>query len=371
MESQGKRKRGGRAGTVGIVVIIIVAVLFAYRFSRVLRRETFAGIRAVQETEGKPVEVVTAAAGDIEIWTTLAGTVEGSVQYDIVSTNAIRVLEVVRKEGERVEAGDVVIRLEKTAPNPMLHSYSRSKAVYEDALADARRMRNLYREGAVSKQMLDKAEMALKIAKSDLVNATESSELVASHAGIVMSVNVEEGDMAEAHTPLAWIARTDSVRIVFEAGSRQAMALEVGQGAIWHSRLTGESGEGFVGRLDLAADPESHLLGGEAFFANPDGDLVPGILVSFRVLTGQRLGIIKIPVNCLMESDGGFTVYVVEPGDGSGHRARLQAVGTGLRSSDEVEIVTGLTPGDMVVEFGQTRIGDGDLVKIIGGGEGK
>ncbi|UCF04490.1 MAG: efflux RND transporter periplasmic adaptor subunit [bacterium] len=368
MNDTRKTKRGRGRLILWVVVAVVVAV-FAVRFWRLSQREIFASIRSVQESEGKPVEVIAAAIGDLELWTTLAGTVEGSFQYPVVSTNSIRVIDVVREEGDRVNAGDVIVRLEKTAPNPMLHSYNRSKALYEDALADARRMRKLYDEGAVSKQALDKAELALKVAKSDLVNARESTNLVASHAGIVTSIDIEEGEMAPAHKPLAWVARTDSVKIVFEAGSRQAIALRVGQKAVWRSNSTGDSGEGTVNRLDLAADPETHLLEGEALFPNPDRKLIPGLLISFRVRTGERRGIVKIPIDCLMQTDDRYTVFVVEPGEDGKDYARLRAIETGLRTSDDVEVLSGIAAGERVVEFGKTRIDDGDLVKIISGGE--
>lgn len=370
MSNRSERKKR-RRGWIVLIIVVVVVALFAIRLSQVSRKETYASIRSVQEAEGKPVEVATVVTGDLEVWTTLAGTVEGSFQYPIISTNSIRVVEVVKREGDRVDAGDVVIRLERTAPNPMLHSYNRSRAVYDDALSTAKRMRNLYKEGAISKQTLDKAELALKVAKADLVNAREGTSLIAMHAGVVTSILIEEGEMANSHTPLAWIARTDSVRIVFEAGSLQAMALALGQKAVWFSRGTGNSGEGVISKLDLAADPESHLLSGEAMFPNPDKRLIPGILVSFRVLTGERRGIVKIPTDCLIRETDGYEVFVVEPGEGGKTAARLRTVETGLRTSDEVEIVAGLAAGDRVVQFGQTRLIDGDLVNVIKGGEGE
>lgn len=369
--NEARKPRRRRGAVILWIFIIVVIAVFAIRFWQLGRKESFASIRSVQESEGKPVEVVAATIGDLEVWTTLAGTVEGILQYPVISTNAIRVIDVVKREGDQVKAGDVVIRLEKTAPNPMLHSYNRSKAVYEDALADVKRMRALYEEGAVSKQALDKAELALEVAKTDLVNARESTNLVATHAGVVTAVNVEEGDMAAAHAPLAWVARTDSVRIVFEAGSRQAFALRSRQKAIWQSRGSGESGEGVISELDLAADPESHLLEGEALFPNPKGHLIPGLLVSFRVRTGEREGIVKIPIDCLIQTDDHFDVFVIGQGDDEKHYARRRTIETGLRTSDEVEIVSGVEEGELVVEFGKTMIREGDLVKIISGGEGQ
>lgn len=363
--SSTKKVRGRR---IVWIVVAVVAGLFALRFWQLSGKESLASIGSIQETEGKPVEVFTAEKGDIESWTTLAGTVEGAFQYPIVSTNSIVVTGVAKKEGDRVKPGDVIIRLEKSSPNPMLHSYPRSLAVYQDALADAERMRKLYEEGAISQQMLEKAELALEVAKSDLANAKESTDLVATHGGIVTSVLVKVGEMAPSYAPLAWVARTDSVRVSFEAGSRQATSIRKGQRAIWRSTMNGDSGAGVIAKIDLSADPESHLVRGEALFPNAGGKLIPGILVSFDVLAGDRRGIVKVPTGCLFEKQGAQHVFVVEEGEGGALVGRLRQVEIGLMTTDETEIRSGVNEGDRVVRFGQTSLGDGDLVKIVRGG---
>jgi RND family efflux transporter MFP subunit len=368
--SNGKAKKGRGRLTV-ILVLVAVAAAFAARFTVLNREESVASIKSIQESEGIPVEASPAVSGDLEVWNILAGTVEGIVQYPIVSTNTIQVIDVLRMEGDHVNAGDVVVRLEKTAPNPMLHSYARSKAVYDDALSDLRRMRVLYDEGAISAQQLEKAEMALKIAESDLINARAGTNLAADRAGMITRMLVDPGDMAENGRPVAWVARTDSVIVRFTAGSRQAMVLKKGQKAVWFSSETGQDGEGVISKLELSADPSTRLLSGEAMFANPEDRLVPGLLVSFRVLTGERLGVIKVPVVSLIQKNGDFSVYVIED-DGSGKKiARLRGVKTGLRTTDEVEILSGLSEGESVVVFGQTRLDDGSLVKVISSGEGE
>ena len=141
--SNGNTKKGhGRL----IVILIVVAFIAAFgiRFAVLGQRDSVASIRSIQESEGIPVEAVAAVTGDLEVWNTMAGTVEGIVQYPVVSTNSIQVMDVLRREGDHVNKGDIIIRLEKTSPNPMLHSYARSKALYDDALSDVRRMRVLY-----------------------------------------------------------------------------------------------------------------------------------------------------------------------------------------------------------------------------------
>ncbi|MFO7655225.1 MAG: efflux RND transporter periplasmic adaptor subunit [Candidatus Krumholzibacteriia bacterium] len=361
-------KSSRRLAVVALVAIVAVAV-FGVRFLTMGEEENPASIASVQAREGKPVEVVAAARGSIEVWSNLAGTVEGLVQSPIVSQNSMEVVEVVRREGDRVQAGDVVLRLAREAPTPMYHSYARSLAVLEDAQREYERMQNLFEEGAVSRQALDRAETALAVAREDLRNARRGTELTASHAGVVTAVRVKEGETAQVGRPLAYVARVDTVRVRFEAGSRQALALAEGQLAVWRLPEQDLERAGEIVKLDLAADPQTHLLAGEARFPNPDRRLLPGLLVSFDVRTAERTDVITVPTAALVATDTGAAVYLIREQAGEGGdraTARLQPVEVGLRTTDEVEITGGLAAGDLVVVYGQRQLEDGDLVRVVG-----
>lgn len=359
-----KKKRRGRL--ILLIAVILTVAAFGARFATLRGEKTVESIASIQEKEGRPVEVAMAGRGDIAVWTSLAGTVEGVVQYSIVSTNTIQVVDVLKREGDRVRAGEVVIRLEKAAANPMLHSYERSRALYEDAKKDARRMKALFDEGAISQQALDKAEMALKIAETDLRNAREGTDLVAPYPGVVTGVFVEKGDMAESGNALAWIARTDSVKVKFLAGSSQAAMLRRGQRAVLKNGGASGGLDGHVSRLDLAADAASHLLAGEAVFPNPRGELVPGVLVSFSVLSGEKKDVVRVPYGCLFNTAAGRAVYVIEQDAEGRKRARTRTIETGLMTIDMVEVLSGVGEGETVARFGQTKLSEGELVKIVG-----
>lgn len=343
--------------TVAAIVVAVVAA-FALRFAAISGAGVPPSLESAQAAQGKPVEVVAAAAGDLERWLPLAGTVEGVVQYAVASTNALRIAAIPVREGDRVRAGDVVVRLVREAPSPMVHSYARARATHENLLKDVQRLRALHAQGAISDQSLDQAETRLKVAAADLQDVEGSTALVAAQDGVVVAIPANAGDVAEAGKPLLWIARTDEVNVRFTAGSRQALELAVGQPARWAG--TGAAArEGAVARLDLRADPKTHLLAGEALFANADGRLVPGLLVSIDVRTEVRREVLQVPTAALVD---GPAVFVV---DGQGV-ARRRPLALGSRGTDSVEVTSGLAAGERVVRFGQTQLADGDRVRIVG-----
>ena len=361
--SHNSRGRGSRF--VMIVMVLALVAVFGMRFRQLGQNEALASIRSVQESEGIPVETVTAARGDLSRWIKLSGTVEGQVQYPVVSNNALRIVEIPVQEGQRVQAGDVIIRLAQEAPTPMVHSYQKSRAAYDNALKDAQRLRNLYAEGAVSEQSLDAAETALAVAAADLQDAKDTTALLASENGVVTRILVTEGETADTGKPLAWVAQTDTVKVKFAAGSRQALALSAGQLTTWTEPEGTLKRDGHIHQLDLMADPATHLLEGEALFANPDGRFVPGLLVTIEVRTAHRQDVIILPTGCLVEADGQNTVWVVD----AQNRVTQRPVTLGLKSADRVEVVSGLTDGDIVVRHGQTLLEESVLVKRVATGQ--
>lgn len=366
MTSTAHRSTPRRGGRIALVLgLVAVVAIFAVRFASIGRTEVPPSIASVQAERGKPVEAARLAPADLETWITVAGTVEGIVQYPIVSNNALRVAGIPVREGEAVKTGDVIIRLAREAPTPMVHSYQKARAAYDNALKDVRRLRALFEAGAVSEQSLDQAETRLEVARADLEDAEGSTSLTASRDGLVSRVLIEEGETASSGKPLVWITRTDTVKVAFEAGSQQAVALREGQRAEWISQGTGRSGKGWVDRLDLMADPQTHLLEGEAVFPNPDGALVPGLLMSVRILTGHREQAPALPRECLLASGAETRVFVLEPSGAGETVARLATVATGLWTSDRVEITGGLDPGALVVRYGQSKLTSGDRVHVV------
>jgi len=85
---------------------------------------------------------------------------------------------------------------------------------------------------------------------------------------------------------------------------------------------------------------------------------VPGLLVSIRVRTGVRAGVVRIPVAALVD---GPAIFVV----GDDGVARKRPVTTGASADGVVEITSGLAAGERVVRFGQSRLADGDRVKTV------
>jgi RND family efflux transporter MFP subunit len=102
------------------------------------------------------------------------------------------------------------------------------------------------------------------------------------------------------------------------------------------------------------ADPATRQVEVMAWVKNP-GELKPGFFAEVTLASEIRRDALVVPEGAVQASEKGFVTYVVQDG-----KARLRPIQIGLRTGQgQVEIVTGLKTGDMVVVEGSDRLADG------------
>jgi HlyD family secretion protein len=86
--------------------------------------------------------------------------------------------------------------------------------------------------------------------------------------------------------------------------------------------------------------------------------LQPGYRVWGRVFLREAPSAVVAPLGALVRDRGGWAVFRIEQG-----RARLRPVGVGALTDKEAEILSGVRPGDRLVEFPSDKVRDGLRVK--------
>jgi membrane fusion protein (multidrug efflux system) len=125
----------------------------------------------------------------------------------------------------------------------------------------------------------------------------------------------------------------------------------------WQGRLF----EGRVKSIDSRVDPVTRTVVVRALLPNPDHVLRPGMLMRVDLLNRQREAIM-IPEECLVPQGKRQFVYVVDPSADNTVERREVSIGT--RRPGEVEIVEGLTAGELVITDGTLKVRPGSKVVI-------
>lgn len=150
--------------------------------------------------------------GDDPNLITGSGTIEAT-EVDISPRISGTITAVNFGEGDPVRAGDLLVEIKV---EELLAQRMGAEAVFLNAQTNAERVGSLFRAGGVSKMDLDNAETAYRSAKAqlDYIDAAlANSTLYAPIDGVVLTRNLEPGEVAFAGSPVLTLADLSKVWI--------------------------------------------------------------------------------------------------------------------------------------------------------------
>ena len=282
-----------------------------------------------------------------------------------------RVLELPKHEGDAVGAGDVLVRFEygNAASDSSARELEVSAASSRLDLARAQlaKVTSLSDRGYVSKSDLETAKSAVASAEIDVNRAKRQLDAVkeaadratvrARFSGVVAKVFHGEGDLVNpsATDPVLRVIDPARLEVALSVPIQQATGIQPGMPATIVSANGAEPGAVL---LRMAVDdPHATSQTLRLSFAQPT-TLPVDSPVEAEILIAERKDVVTVPIAALLQGDGGAFVMVAGV-DGRAHR---RDVHLGLRSSDRVEIIAGITPGDRVIVKNAADVADGTPV---------
>jgi membrane fusion protein (multidrug efflux system) len=225
----------------------------------------------------------------------------------------------------------------------------------------------MHKKGFIAQQALDeqRANYQRALAKQQEDEAKlAKTEIRAAFPGVMGLRQVSEGAYVAAGTDVVRLEKIDQLKLDFRVPESYVGKLKPGQAVRVLVDAYGEQDySGSVYALEPAVDEGTRTLLVRARVANPDLKLRPGMFARVQVQLGVRVKAVWIPEAAIVPRGQDSTVFRVADG-----KAELVKVQTGLRNKvGEVEIVKGITAGDMVVTEGTQRIGPGSRVMVMQG----
>jgi HlyD family secretion protein len=175
-----------------------------------------------------------------------SGTIEVT-EIDISGKIAGRVASLPKTEGETVEKGDLLVRLEYDELSAQRNSAAASLA---NAEKNFRRINELYKSGSVSKSQMDNAETAFRVARANyeqISAAIGNAVILSPIKGIVLDLNLSEGEMAFPGTPVMTVADLSKCWINIYVSAPELALVKHGQAA--RVFVDGYPGRAFAGRV--------------------------------------------------------------------------------------------------------------------------
>jgi len=270
-----------------------------------------------------------------------------------------------------------------------------AQATLDQARIDADRLQRLAAQGAISMQEAEAATLAVTnaqqgvtsaqaqvaaqqqaaVSAADQVDAQQAvlaqrqkqlsyADLRSPLTGVVLARQVDVGDFVESGATVVDIGNLSRIEVSVRVSELNIAALSLGQPA--QVQLDAFPDEGFISgeikQISPVADGASRLVPVQVSIPNLNRRIGSGLLARVQFSSGAAARVV-VPDSALAVSAEENTVFVVE-GEGEEATAIARSVRVGDRTSEQAEILSGLSPGETFVVESDRPLTAGQSVRL-------
>ena len=365
-----------------------------------------AGVVFTQRTKAVAVDIVVAQAHDVQTSVVASGRVLAPARVDVGATITGRVEQVAVREGARVAAGELLVRLEKqelsasAAQALAARDRARSRVVSVATLAlptarsalmqaeantavaerEWRRSQDLLAKGFISQSRVDETERQLKVARGQMdsaraqVSAQETpgaeaqqarSQLVEAEAalelararlaqtdirapgpGVVLERVIEPGDIAQPGRRMMTVALDGPARLIVQVDEKNLPLLETGRAALAAAdAFPNQRFEAVIAYVSQGVDASRGTVELRLDVPKPPAFLKSDMTVSIDLAGPLLKQALFLPAEAIhqLQSDAPYVLL-----DRSGRTVKA-AIRLGLQTQGRVQVVEGIRSGDRVI----------------------
>lgn len=343
------------------------------------------------------------------------------MQLDVMSKASGDVKEVLKKRGDRVNAGDVILKLDTADTQLQRNKASLQLQSSQDALVKAKqelatsktemansvkkmeqaqlevtrtynKARNDYDQGLIAKPQLDQAEtlwknqaMDLDLLKqkqktletsdnlSALTNQIQSASLSMQEldrslsnleiktpvSGILTELPVVVGMTVQPGIKVGHVEQLDPIVIKAKLTENSAKLVSGKQELVYYVPGSTEKAKAKVKYLSGSMDAQSKTYELELETANANGALKPGTKVQIQLTTEDEQIVTVIPTLSVVREGGDSFVFVL-----AGDTVEKRKVQLGRLNELNQEILSGVKEGEQLVTSGQNQLKDKEKVQL-------
>ena len=364
------------------------------------------------ESTAKQVRVEAVRKDSVRRAVDVVGTLAAVDQVTISSEADGKVSRILADLGDRVTAGQVLIKIDSEKQQ---YTYEQQQAALARALAqygatdpqnlpdiektpDAQRANadlvqatqafdranELFKRTLISQQALDDARAALQ-SKRAIYNAAlqngknlrasiqaseatmklagrqlRDTDIRAPFDGFVEKRLVNLGELVKTQMPVMAVVRLNPLKVIAEIPEKMAPWISPGQAVdLQVDAYQGRKFTGKVSRISPGVNASTRAFPFEALVPNTDSVLKPGTFARVHIESGQIDDVLTLPYAALQYRYGVNRVFVV-----NGDKLAMRELSVGERLGDRIEVVSGVKAGERVAVTDVDTLADGTVVAV-------
>ncbi len=318
--------------------------------------------RVARERPAVPVKVSIVDEGTITSSLVFDSVLETESSVEIFSEASGVILEVLVEEGDRVETGQILARMENEEQRV---DADEARARYEHEKGNFERTTGLHERNLINQQEFDNAkfnleQMRLRYERTRI--QLENTIVRSTVSGVVTARVAQEGSRVTANRPLFSVMNLDELFANVNVPGQHLLVVEQGLPAVIDSELIeGVRYDAFVKLVSPIVDPESGTFKAKVAISDVNGmPIYPGMFVNVRVIVDTSDNAVLVPKEAIVHEGDLKYIFKVQGG-----KARKMLLQEGYSNVGYVQAISGLEKGDSVIVMGHSALKDGANVKVV------
>lgn len=314
-----------------------------------------------EEIPPVPVETGTPVRGDVLAVYSGTAPIEAFAEADVIAKVEGEIREVLVEEGDEVEKGQVLARLDGDRLRLELNE---SRARLRKMQRDFERNKDLREKGLLSEGDYEKLQFDLESLQASYNLASlelDYTQIRAPISGVISERYIKLGNTIRVSDPLYRVTSFDPLVAYLHIPEREYQRITPDQPvAIDIDALADTTILASVTRVSPIVDPETGTFKITIEIRDESRRIKPGMFGRMSIIYDRHENVLQVPRSAVMEEMGVESVFIVEDG-----KAVRRIVQTGYGENGMIEITEGLEETDNVITVGQLGLKPDATVIVI------
>lgn len=269
------------------------------------------------------------------------------------------------KAGQSVKKGQLILKLDdqvlrqsieatKTQATFAKNIYDRTKALWDQNIGTEVQLIS-------AKNNVEALESQIKIQEEQL----KTYLVYADQNGVADIVNIKVGELFTGvgmTGPQIQIVNNGALNVKVDIPENYAGKVKVGNKVLLEIPALGKSINSVVTRISQSINEASRGFTAECSLPNDSG-AKPNMASIIKILNHSNAKAIVVPVNIVQSDEKGKYVYIMGKNDKNVHVAQKKSVSVGQLYGENIEILSGLAPGDQIIIQGYQNLYEGQKIE--------
>jgi membrane fusion protein (multidrug efflux system) len=288
-----------------------------------------------------------------------SGTVIPDEEVDLSFETSGKIDVIYFKEGSYVKKGELLAKLIDDDLQAQL-----DKLQIQEKLAQEKenRQKILLSKEAVSQESYDQVKTDLQSIESEiklLRTRIVKTQIHAPFDGKIGLRFVSEGAFVNSNTQIAKLVKNNPLKIDFSIPEKYSGMVKQGTNLKFKIEENDNWYSAKVYAVEPKIDPKTRTIAVRAIYDNSNDEIKPGRFVSIELIIREKNNALMVPTEAIIPEMGGERVFVVKNG-----KAESFSIIPGLRTSETIEVISGIQPGDSLIISGIMQLRPGMPVAV-------